>query len=327
MNEYVAVALPTIIVLILTIVVSRLLFGNGLITKLVSVVMPVICSVAYVAFVLGKQGVTAPLLALATLAGVVGVSAMTWILKRSVIAKILSQSEAVLGVANSLSAISQQTAASAEEQATAVAEVTTSIEEIHRMSRSTTETAQNVLTNAEKSVVQGHEGIQSVQKALDIMEKFSQATDFVQVVGEVAEQSNLLAVNAGIEASKAGEFGRGFSVVASEVRNLAEQSKDAAKQIRDAIGQTRAGQQALEVTNLVLTGLGSVLQETSDRARQISGAAVQQSAGIKQISDAMSNLTQGGKDTAVSSQQIKEAAENLKEVTYQLSILVKGQTA
>jgi len=134
-----------------------------------------------------------------------------------------------------------------------------------------------------------------------------------------------LAVNAGIEAAKAGEFGRGFAVVASEVRNLAEQSKDAARQIREAIEQTKNGQRAIVATDAVITSLGTVLQENSGRARQISGATVQQSAGIKQISDAMSNLIQGGKDTALAAQQIESAGNDLIKVSQRLATLINGQ--
>jgi methyl-accepting chemotaxis protein len=110
------------------------------------------------------------------------------------------------------------------------------------------------------------------------------------------------------------------------VRNLAEQSRNAALQIREAIDQTKQGQTALTKTEQVITGLGTVLTDTSDRVRQISGASIQQSAGIKQISDAMGNLSQGGRDTAATSQQIKDAASELTQVSQQLANLIHGSS-
>jgi len=282
--------------------------------------------VGYMGFIFGDYGVTIPVTTISFAVAITFTVLMVTVIQRSIVVRIREQAESVLSVVTNLSTTSQQAAASSEEQASAVAQVSSSIEEIHRMSQTTTDTSQQVVKVADEAVAQGHVGLESVREVVRVMERFAQATDFVQVVGEVAEQSNLLAVNAGIEAAKAGELGRGFSVVASEVRNLAEQSKDAAKQIREVIGQTKEGQRALTITDSVISGLGSVLQETSDKARQISGAAVQQSAGIKQISDAMGNLTQGGRDTAAASQQIKQAAEELMQVSRLLSILVQGES-
>ena len=194
------------------------------------------------------------------------------------------------------------------------------------MSQSTTENSQAVVKVAENAETQGRQGLESVREVMHIIDRFAQTTDFIEIVGEVADQSNLLAVNAGIEASKAGEFGRGFAVVATEVRTLAEQSKEAARQIREAIKQTQVGQKAITSTDAVITALAAMLQTTSDKARQISGAAVQQSAGIKQISDAMNNLTQGSKDTAVAAQQIEQAGDILLKVSQRLTNLISGQS-
>jgi methyl-accepting chemotaxis protein len=327
MNEYLVAVIAAVITVFLCYLIVRLRSGNGLLSRFMSVAMPTAGAIALVAFVLGKQGMTLFSLSLALTVGVVSISLMVWIVQRAVVNKVKTEAEAVLEVASSLSSTSQETATSAEEQASAVAQVSSSIEEIHQMSRTTSDNSQQVVKAAETAESQGQRGLDSVRELLHVMERFAQTTDFVEVVGEVAEQSNLLAVNAGIEASKAGEYGRGFSVVAAEVRNLAEQSKESARQIRDAINQTKVGQSAISATDSVITGLASVLQETSDKARQISGAALQQSAGIKQISDAMGNLTQGGKDTALAAQQIERAGGKLINVSKRLTILISGKSS
>lgn len=322
MTDYIIVGIVASITVLLLLLVVRFRFGDSLMTRLFSFIMPAMGATCYTSFVLGKQGGELHVLAFAVLVSVVCVVTMIAIIQHFIVNRIKKQADSIYGVVSNLSTTSQQAAASAEEQASTVNQVTSSVEEIHQMSKSTAEISQRVVNLADEAVDQGHKGLDSVQKVVGIMERFSQATDFVQVVGEVAEQSNLLAVNAGIEAAKAADHGQGFSVVATEVRNLAEQSKEAASQIRQAINQTSAGQTALTDTEKVINSLAEVLKEASDRARQISGASMQQSAGIKQIFEAMGNLSQGGRDTANTSQHIKKAISELTDVSQQLALLV-----
>lgn len=327
MNEYVVMGIIAVLGAFSLYIGVRLKTGDGVLTQIFAVVMPTIAANGIGGFIFGKQGVSLPIVAAVVTVTGGCVVIMIVFIQRNIIGRIRQQAETVIGVVDNLSATSQEATASAEEQSSAVAQVTSSIEEIHRMSRTTSDTAQQVVSVADQAVAQGHDGLKSVRDVVEIMNRFAQAVDFVQIVGEVAEQSNLLAVNAGIEASKAGNLGRGFSVVASEVRNLAEQSKGAAKQIREAINQTNLGQEALVTTDRVISQLGDVLQDASDRSRQISGAAVQQAAGIKQISDAMNSLTQGSKASALTSQQIRQAAEKLTQVSKQLVTLIDGSSA
>lgn len=326
MNDYIKVAAVATIAVVVCYLLVRWRAGNGLLTRIFSVVMPTIGITGYITFIMGKQGITTITLTLTSLVGVSTVFVMIFFIQRAVVVKVRSEAEAVVAVASGLNATSQETAASAEEQASAVSQVSSSIEEIHRMSRTTAESSQEVVTAAASAENHGRSGMDSVKEVLHVMERFAQSTSFVEVVSHVAEQSNLLAVNAGIEASKAGEYGRGFAVVATEVRSLAEQSKTAAKQIREAINETKVGQKAISATDEVITKLAQVLRETSDKARQISGAALQQSAGIKQISDAMTNLTQGGKNTALAAQQIRRSGDDLMKVSHRLTLLISGQT-
>lgn len=297
-------------------------FGEGLMMRVFRLFLPTLAVIAYLGFLIGIEGAQWTVLALVVVFGIAFVLGMVMLVQRNIIDRIREQTEAIARVSSGLAAISRQAAGTAEEQAAAVTQVGSTIEEIHQMSRTTTDTSQQVVKVASQAVEHGQQGLAAVAEALSILKRLAGATDFVDTVNEVAEQSNLLAVNAGIEAARAAEHGRGFAVVATEVRNLAEQSKDAARQIRDTIRQTDAGQASVQTTHAVITALAGVLEETADRARQISGAAVQQAAGIKQISDAMANLTQGGHDTAAAAAQIREATAELAQISDGLSKLI-----
>ena len=297
-------------------------FREGLMMRFFRLFLPTLAVTAYLGFLIGLEGAKLQVLALLAVCGIALVAGMSLLMQNSIVDKIREQSEAIAQVASGLASTSRQATGTAEEQAAAVTQVGVTIDEIHQMSRATTDTSQQVVKAASQALQEGKKGLAAVRDALDILQRLATATDFADTVNEVAEQSNLLAVNAGIEAAKAGEYGRGFSVVATEVRNLAEQSKDAARQIRDTIRQTEAGQEAVQTTHGAITGLALVLEETTDRARQISGSAVQQAAGIKQISDAMTNLAQGGHDTAAAAAQIRDATEQLSQISGRLSKLI-----
>lgn len=327
MNDYIVVAVVTVVSVTLLFGTVRLKFGGGLITRIFRITLISTAIGAYIAFVMGKYGITFVSLSTTLAVGITLVLIILIVIKKTIIADIQRQSDAVSQVVKSLTVTSDEAAASVEEQSSTVTQVSTAVEEIHQMSQNTANTSQDVVNVAGQAVIQGREGQDAVREALNVMDRLAQTTDFVEVVNHVAEQSNLLAFNAGIEAAKAEEYGRGFSVVASEVRNLAEQSKQAAAKIREALRYTKSGQQAIETTDAIIVKLGSVLEETSDKVRQISGAAMQQSAGIKQISDAMGTLVGNGRRTELTSKQIKEAAAELARVTYKLSVIIHGQDA
>jgi len=273
---------------------------------------------------------------------------------REVLGNVSTSVRELSSSAAEISATAQQSATTATQQSSTAAEVSTSVDEIQHTSKSATAQAREVVSVAEDALEKGQQGLEAIaeavgsmetigdrveglaQKILGLNEKNAEIAQIVDTVNELAEQSNLLAVNASIEAAKAGEQGRGFAVVSTEVRRLASQSKRATQKIASILGEVRSasesavmateetckrtdeGQRSIESVREVVQGLASVLEESADRARQISGANSQQAAGISQIAEAMESVATGSRDSASGAQQLEKSAMHINTLAEQL---------
>ncbi|MDQ4025763.1 MAG: methyl-accepting chemotaxis protein [Actinomycetota bacterium] len=260
-----------------------------------------------------------------------------------------------IGAAGSeIVAAATQHAAGAAQQSAAITEVAATVDELRASAEQTAQKAAEVAAEADRSTVLGEEGRTAVLAILDAMEEIrdkvgaiaqgilalseqtQQIGDITSTVNGLADQSNLLALNASIEAAKAGEQGKGFAVVASEVRNLAEQSKEATAQVRGILGDiqraTNAAVLATEQgTAVVESGAGlaarageiigdmtDTITRASQSVRQIAMAAGQQSAGVDQISRAMKDIGQATTQSAAGARQSQESAEALDRLAVSL---------
>jgi methyl-accepting chemotaxis protein len=259
--------------------------------------------------------------------------------------------------ANILSTSSQQSAM-ASEQASAINETSTTVSEIAQTSKQATEHADSVIQLAQRSEELSRDGQKVVDEAMEGMEKLADQVraiaqsitelsertlrigDIIATVKDLAEQSNLLALNASIEAAKAGEHGRGFAVVAMEMRNLAEQSKLAAGEVRAILGEVQKGTRtAVAATEegskrahaaialarsagTAILGLAEVIRDSSLAARQIANNTRQQTIGVEQIVSAITELSSAMADTLEGTNRIESVAGNLTHLSKRLSDLV-----
>ncbi|MBN2382454.1 hypothetical protein JXQ70_06185, partial [bacterium] len=277
-------ALIIIMVVAIVTILAYIKYRQGLGTKIFAIVSPANGFLAFLGFIVGKMGLQIEVLIWTVSLAVISATIALMLLLRLVVSRTMVHVDNLVTNANQLSATARQSSATAAEQASSVNQITSTIEESFAMTKTATENAQEVVKMANEAVDHGKEGLKAIAETTRVMESISQTTDILDMIGDLAEQSNLLAVNASIEAAKAGEYGRGFAVVASEVRNLAEQSKEATSQIRDAIRRTEEGVRAVDAADKVIKKLAEVLEITSDKSRQIAGAVMQQSTGMKQIS-------------------------------------------
>ncbi|GBG13056.1 methyl-accepting chemotaxis protein [Novimethylophilus kurashikiensis] len=256
-------------------------------------------------------------------------------------------------------ATTAQVASGAAETATAVSQTTTTVEEVKQTVLVSSQKAHQVSEEAQRTTEVSRSGRQAVEDVVDGMSRIREQTtataesiarlseqslaigEMIALVNDLAEQSNVLAVNAAIEASKAGEYGKGFSVVAQEIKSLAEQSKQAASQVRAMLGDiqkaTGAAVKATEINARVVEdgsrqsveaghaihALEDSITQSAQAAMQIAASSQQQLVGMDQVAQAMNNIRRASAQNLAGTRQAEAAAQGLHELGIRLKQLVE----
>lgn len=266
----------------------------------------------------------------------------------------------VLGsAASEIVASTTQLAASASESAAAVSETTTTVEEVRQTTQVASQKAKLVSDSAQKAAQSSQSGRKSTEDVRAGMNRIRQQMEAIaasivrlseqsQTIGQIiatvedlSVQSNLLAVNAAIEAAKAGEHGKGFGVVAQEVKSLAEQSRQATNQVRTILGDIQkatvaavmateqgskaveAGTRQTEVAGEAIQALAGSVNEAAQAATQIAASSQQQLVGVDQVAGAMESIRQASAQNVAGAKQLETAARNLNELGQRLKQMVE----
>lgn len=278
---------------------------------------------------------------------------------REMLSDMREASNILSSASSEIVASTSQLTASSEETATAVSETSATVEEVRQTAHLSNLKAKQVADSAHHAAESASTGKQATDASSEGMERIRTQMDSIassmvrlseqsQAIGQIittvddlTQQSNLLAVNAAIEAAKAGEHGKGFAVVAHEVKSLAEQSRQATLQVRTllndiqkatsvAVMATEQGAKAVEVgvRQAVLAGeaiekLSGSVDLSAQSASQISASSQEQLIGMDQVALAMESVRQASFHNVESAQQLQTSARSLSDLSQRLRELME----
>jgi len=285
------------------------------------------------------------------------------LITRSLSRQIGSSVGQIQSSSSELQAAANQQATATKEQATAMTEISTTISELLATSRQIAESAQRVAhiagqtasaaRSGDATVSTAHDSIATIRKQVDLIvnhmlelgKKSQQIGAVLDIVAELAEQTNILAINATIEAAGANEAGKRFAVVAEEIRKLADRVAGSTKEIRGLIEDVRssvnttimtteggsksvdAGASQFSEVAAAFGAIAGLVGTTTEAAREIELSTKQQATAVEQVNVAITSAAQATKETEVSSGQTLQTAMELGGLSRALLRIVRPQAA
>jgi methyl-accepting chemotaxis protein len=283
------------------------------------------------------------------------------LLTRLLTGQIGSAVQDIQSSAAELQTTATEQATGAREQATAMNEITTTMNELLATSRQIAGSAQRVSSIATDTATAARSGDHVVRKAhdsiagikrqvdqvvghmLELGRKSQQIGGVVEIISELSEQTNILAINANIEAADAGESGRRFAVVADEIRKLADRVAGSTKDIRSLVDDVRAavnstvmatetGSKAVDAGTrdfgdlaVSLSQMVSLAGTASEAAREIELSTKQQSTAVEQVNGAVANVAQVSREAESSTTQAMQTAAELATLSRRLTQLIRSE--
>jgi methyl-accepting chemotaxis protein len=246
---------------------------------------------------------------------------------QSVIANVQVASDQIATASNEIAQGNTDLSARTENQASSLQETAASMEQITgtvKQSADNARQAQQLAATASEVAAKGGAVVGEVVTTMDsITEASKKISDIIGVIDGIAFQTNILALNAAVEAARAGEQGRGFAVVAGEVRTLAQRSAQAAKEIKtligDSVSKVDAGSRLVADAGSTMDEIVSQVKRVTDLIGEITAATIEQSGGIEQVNQAVTQLDETTQQNAALVEQSAAAAASLKDQAFRLT--------
>ncbi len=243
-----------------------------------------------------------------------------------VVASVRSGSEGVATASAEIASGNNDLSARTEQQASALEQTAASMEELSATVKQNADSARQanqLAVSASTTAVQGGEVVAEVVSTMKgINESSRKIAAIIQVIEGISFQTNILALNAAVEAARAGDQGRGFAVVASEVRSLAGRSAEAAKEIKSLINasveRVEQGTVLVDRAGATMTEVVSGIKRVTDLMGEISAASHEQSQGVSQVGEAVTQMDQVTQQNAALVEEMAAAASSLKSQAQEL---------
>jgi len=237
--------------------------------------------------------------------------------------RLSKNAEELATTSEELSASATQQAASLEETAAAIEEITSTISQTDERTRQMSHIAQDLQNTSNEDDELAHKTGKSME---DINKATNDIVEAIAIIDQIAFQTNILSLNAAVEAATAGEAGKGFAVVAQEVRNLAARSAEAAKDIKDLVNfaqsKTNEGKQTADKMVESFNFLNEKVSEVMDVVSSVTKATHEQKIGMEQINSAVNQLDLATQENANASEIVSNKAMALSEISAQLLAIV-----
>ena len=237
-----------------------------------------------------------------------------------VVSNVRENSESVATASAQIAQGNNDLSQRTEEQASALEETAASMEELSatvKQNADNAKQANQLAMSASTVAIKGGDVVSQVVETMKgINDSSKKIADIISVIDGIAFQTNILALNAAVEAARAGEQGRGFAVVASEVRSLAGRSAEAAKEIKSLIGtsveRVEQGTTLVDQAGATMTEVVNSIRRVTDIMGEISAASTEQSQGVAQVGEAVTQMDQATQQNAALVEESAAAAESLK---------------